>query len=810
VKAQHISLSVVSTTKSHKNTFMLKRFTLLFFLGLILTSLMAENAMFVINGVVMDSVRQQPIEFATVVAKNTETDQVVTGTTTASDGSFELRIRASGVYLEVSFIGFSSKKITDLGNQKGKTDLGPILLSEQVSTLDEVEVRAERSQTVFRLDKRIFNVGQDLSSAGASALEVLNNVPSVNVNIEGEVSLRGSNGVQILINGKPSVMASEEGGALGTITADMIQQVEVITNPSAKYEAEGSSGIINIVLKKDERKGLNGSLSLNTGIPDNHSMGLSLNRRTEKFNLFSQLGVGYRSLPRVTENINEDRKGGSTITSDGIEYRNETFFNIILGADYYIDKRNVLTLSGNFAYEIEDQPSRTNFSQSDAEGNLISQWFREEVTSATNPKYSYEFNYKREFKDDKDHTFIFSALGNLFQKSLSSDFTNQTIMGANNDLNQRTETAFGELRYTFKADYTKPFSNKWKMEAGGQYDIQDVSNDFAVSDFLDNKWVVDPNFTNLFEYDQKVLGVYTTGSYEGNKWGLMAGLRAENTNLQTLLANTGERNNQNFTNLFPSFHTSYKLSEFLSFQAGYSRRIRRPRLWDLNPFFNIRNNFSIRTGNPELLPEFTDSWELNSIFIFPKVTMNFGLYHRFTTDVIERVSSFENNVNTFKPINIGTNNATGIEFNGKYSPAKWLSFNGDFNFNYFSRNGTFEGAVFDFDASLWTSKLMSKLKLPADFDLEITGQYRSAIQTVQGRQSANLFADMGLRKKLFKGKAVLNFSVRDIFISRFRENIIDQEDFFLYSYGRRGRFFTFGFSYGFGKGEAMQYSGKRR
>ncbi|MEZ4686983.1 MAG: outer membrane beta-barrel family protein [Bacteroidia bacterium] len=785
-------------------------FSLLVLLSLCTFGLFAQGNAITITGIVLDSASNKPVEFATVIAKSAENDALIAGTTTDAAGRFELRSKTVSVYIEISFIGFEAQTLPLAAVEEMRAELGEIFLSPVVSTLDEVELRAERSYTEFRLDKRVFNVGQDLSNAGASALEVLNNVPSVNVNIEGQVSLRGSNGVQILINGKPSVLASEEGNALGTITADMIEQVEVITNPSAKYNAEGTTGIINIVLKKEERKGLNGSLSLNTGTPHNHSLGLSMNRRTEKFNLFSQLGVGYRELPRLNENINQDLKTGNTIFSKGTEYRNETFFNVILGTDYHIDQRNVLTLSGNFAYEIEDQPSRTDFVQRDAEGNLISEWYREEVTEAGNPKYRYEFNYKREFKDNEEHTLVFSSLGNLFKKTLSSDFTNITLSGADQNANQRTETDFGELSNTFKADYSKPFSEKWKMEAGGQFDIQDVSNDYRVLNFADNAWVEDPGFTNLFEYDQKVLGLYSTGAYEGEKWGLMTGLRLEITDLSTLLATTGEENRQRYSNFFPSLHTSYKISEFLSFQAGYSRRIRRPRLWDLNPFFNIRNNFSIRTGNPDLLPEFTDSYELNSIFIFPKLSMNAGLYHRYTTDVIERVSSFQNNINTFKPINVGSNQATGLEFNAKYSPAKWLSVNGDFNFNYFNRKGSFEGANFDFDANLWSSKLMAKLKLPADFDVEITGQYRSAEKTIQGRQSANLFADAGLRKKLFKGKTVINFSVRDIFISRFQENRISQDDFYIYSYDRRGRFITFGLSYGFGKGEAMEYSGGRR
>ncbi len=233
-------------------------------------------------------------------------------------------------------------------------------------------------------------------------------------------------------------------------------------------------------------------------------------------------------------------------------------------------------------------------------------------------------------------------------------------------------------------------------------------------------------------------------------------------------------------------------------------------MWDLNPFFNIRNNFSIRTGNPDLLPEFTDSYEVSSIYIFEKTSLNFSVYYRYTTDVVERVSTVEDNVNFVRPLNIGTNRSTGLEFNGKYDVAKWLNFNGDFNYNYFSRDGSLEGTVFDFSADQWSAKLTAQFKLPAQIDLEISGQYQSREQTVQSVISANRFMDLGLRKKILKGKGVFNLSVRDLFASRIRESETDQPDFYLYSWGRRGRFVALGFSYGFGKGEAMEYSGGRR
>ncbi|MFZ2901039.1 MAG: outer membrane beta-barrel family protein [Saprospiraceae bacterium] len=785
-------------------------YTLIMGLALMPTLLFSQNDAIEITGKVVESVNREPVEFATVLIADKGAETAITGVTTDENGVFTIETAASGFYVQVSFIGFETQVITDFKAVDGTIDLGTIVLSEEGQTLGEVVVRADRSTTEFKLDKRVFNVGEDLSSTGASALEVLNNVPSVNVDIEGQISLRGSNGVQILINGKPSVLASEQGNALGTITADMIEKIEVITNPSAKYDAEGTSGIINIVLKKDKRKGLNGSISLNTGLPHNHSLGLSLNRRSEKFNLFSQLGAGYREVPRESELINRDLITGATLFSEGTEYRNEGFLNFVLGADYHINPYNVLTLSGNFAYEIEDQPSSTDFRIPDGTGGTQAVWNRSETTHATNPKYQYELQYKKEFRDNKEHALLFSALGNFFGKDQTSEFKNNDIVGNNAGADQQTRTNFGEVRNTFILGYTKPFSEKWTLETGAQYVLNNVRNDFAVADLINGGWVENAAFTNIFEYNQNVLGAYATGAYEGDKWGLKLGLRLENTDLSTLLVNTGQANDQNFTNLFPSLHTSYKLSQRVSLQAGYSRRIFRPRLWDLNPFFNIRNNFSIRTGNPDLLPEFTDSYEVSSIYIFEKTSLNFSVYYRYTTDVVERVSTVEDNVNLVRPLNIGTNRSTGLEFNGKYDAAKWLNFNGDFNYNYFSREGSLEGTIFDFSADQWSAKLTAQFKLPAEIDLEISGQYQSREQTVQSVISANRFIDLGVRKKILKGKGVFNLSVRDLFASRIWETETDQPDFYLYSWGRRGRFMTLGFSYGFGKGEAMEYSGGRR
>jgi len=773
------------------------------------STIAAQTVTTSIIGKVIDS-SERPIEFATVLVADEETKKPIEGTTTLEDGSFTLETKADNFYIEISFLGFQTKTFAQPPAKNTAIDLGTVTLNEDAEQLQEVVVEGEISRTEFKLDKRVFNVGKDLSTTGASALDVLNNVPSVNVNIEGQISLRGSQGVQILINGKPSVIASEQGNTLGTITADMIDRIEVITNPSAKYDAEGTSGIINIVIKKEQRKGLNGSVSVNAGAPDANSVGVSLNRRSEKFNLFSQLGVGVRELPDDRINRNVDLVNNTTVLSTGTEFRNETYYNMVLGTDYYINDYNVLTLSGNFAMELEDQPSETNFASLDAANEITSEWRRTEVTEAKNPKLQFELQYKSDFNGDEDHSLVFSSLGSFFGKDQSSDFLDESISGADKDAQQKTRTDFKEGVFTFKLDYTRPFSKKWKLESGAQYVLNDVANDYEVNDFINGDFVNNAGLTNVFEFNQNVLGLYSTTSYEGEKWGVKGGLRFEQTNLNTLLATTNEANEQNYNNLFPSFHTSYKFTDKISLQAGYSKRVYRPRMWDLNPFFNIRNNFSIRQGNPDLQPEFTDSYEINSIYILGKASLNLGVYQRYTTDVIERISTFENNVNTVRPENIGQNDVTGIEFNAKYSPVKWMTLNGDFNYSQFKRVGSFESTVFDFNGNQWSSKLMTKLKLPADFELESTGTYQSSVETVQGTQSDQLFMDLGIRKNILKGKAVLNLSVRDLFASRVDENQIAQSDFEVYSRRQRGTFVAFGFSYGFGKGEAMQYSGQRR
>lgn len=787
----------------------MKKIILIFIAVFTFTTTNAQHNKTIISGKILEKTTKTPLEFVTVAIYNKLTKKAITGTTTTKNGTFTITTKATHFYIEISFIGFKTKEISLFSKKNNQINLGTILIEENAQTLDEVVIRAEKSTTEFKLDRRVFNVGKDLSSTGASALEVLNNVPSVTVNIEGQVSLRGTSGVQMLINGKPSILANEESNALGTITADMIEKVEVITNPSAKYDAEGTGGIINIVLKKNEKRGLNGSITLNTGVPNNHSLGLSLNKRTEKFNLFSQIGIGYRTFPSKNKGINKDFRKKSEINSTGNANKNEQFYNIVLGTDYHINELNTLTLSGHFAYEKETEDAKTTFNNLQL-NSLINSWNRLEKTNGANPKWEYELQYKKQFKDNKEHNLLFSATGDFFGKDKKSTFTNNSTFGTNTNSEQKSRTNFKEAKYTYKADYTKPFLEKYTLEIGSQYQLNNVTNDYSVSNLKNNIWIEDNNLTNIFNYNQNVLGIYGTLGYESEKWGIKTGLRLENTHLKTHLKNTNQPNKQNYTNWFPSVHTSYKFTNNFSLQAGYSRRVSRPRLWDLNPFFNIRNNFNIFTGNPNLKPEYSDSYEISSINKVKKASFSISLYHRYTTDIMERVVTFKNNINTTKPENIGTNAATGFEVNGKYNPTKWLSFHGDFNYNYFDRKGNYNKQSFNFSGKRWSSRLTTKMKLPSSFDVEISGNYRSKYKTYQSKISESLFANLGVRKKVLNGKGSVNLSIRDIFASRIRESVSYlANEFYIYNKNKRSTLFTIGFSYGFGKGEAMEFSGQK-
>jgi len=767
-----------------------------------------QNENILVYGKIQESQKDSPVAYATIRLYNQQ-DKLISGTISNDEGYFEIQSLENEFYLKIDFIGFKSMILKNYAIQNNQINFGIITLRIDSKNLQEVVVRSEKSQIEFKTDKRVFNVGQDLTSAGGSALDVLNNVPSVDVNIEGTVSLRGNSNVLILINGKPSVIT--EGNSLGTITAEMLEKVEVITNPSAKYDAEGTSGIINLILKKEDKKGTNGALSINTGYPHNHSFGMSLNRRTENFNLFSQFGLGYRRFNSTTNSytINKTNENPSTFYTDGTGEKNEQFYNIILGTDYHINSLNVLTLTGHLGYEVEDENALLNYQNINHDNSILTNIERKDLTKGVNPEMEYQLNYDKSFKGNKDRKFTASATGSFFGKDKTSSFCNTNIIGESLNEKQIAKTNFSERSYNFMTDYVHPFSKNSTLEAGAKYIIIQLINDYSLVDSQNDEWVNNEAFTNKFDYKQNTAALYSTYNHELDEFGFKIGLRLENTQVSTLLHNNNTKNKTNYTDLFPSMHTTYKLANGLSFQAGYSRRISRPSIRDVNPFFSLRDEYNLQIGNPNLLPEYTHAFEITTVKILKFGSLSSSLFHRRTSDVMSDVVKLVDNITIVTIANIGNSYSTGLELNFKLVPAKWISFLGDANFNYYNRKGSYEETNFDFNSTAYSGRLTTKLKLPYDFDVEVRLRHNSDYKDVQSLHLARSTMDFGVRKKILKGRGVIRLTVNNVMNTDKRTEITDLPDFYRFSeYTRDGRRIILGFSFGFGKGEAMEFSGQ--
>ena len=767
-----------------------------------LTSIAQDN----ISGVVTDETSTAPVEFCSVVILSTNDSTVIDGALTDSVGYFELNVASYPFLLRLSAIGYETQFVDVI---ESTSEVQKIILSREIKEMDEVVVRGETSEMIFKLDKRIFNVGKDLSNSGGSALEVLNNVPSVEVTLEGEIKLRGNEGVQILINGKPSVVAANSGSGLGSITADMIDRIEIITNPSAKYDASGTTGIINIILKKDSKKGLNGAVTLNTGYPNNHSLGVSLNYRSGKVNIFGQFGFGYRTFVSNRFGHNNDLIQLNELSWTGNDEKNEMFANARIGADFYLNKQNTVTIAGDFAYELETEFATWNYELNELQNSTISQFSRNESTSAVNPKWQFDMSHELQFKSHKDRKLNTSFVGSYFGKEKESEFLNEAPSGTMTTPNQHTDSRFSFSNYSIRTDYMHPFNKGMNMELGLKVESDQNANKMDVFQDESGVWELDTAYTNDFDFSINIMGAYVTFSKEWSKLGVKGGVRYEHT-LANIRNQSQEEQSWNYFNFFPSLHVSYKIVDNTSIQLGYSRRIDRPRSWDLNPFISFRDNYNLSVGNPLLQPEFSHVFELTSIHIWEKNSLNLSAYYRYTNDVIEDIYRIENNVSISTLDNIGVSSLVGLELNHKLRMAKWISILTDGNISYFQRSGQYEDQNFDFENYVGSIRTTVKLKFKKGFEAQFSGRYRSPQQNVFFREGQVYYCDLGLRQKILKERGVINLSVRDIFNSRARISSSDQLNFNYYSNSKRGRYIVLGFSYGFGKGETMEYAGQKR
>ncbi|MCB0845818.1 MAG: TonB-dependent receptor [Bacteroidetes bacterium] len=752
-----------------------------------------SGELFKIVGKVSDQSGENQLEYATVTLLKANDSSAVTGAVTDTQGAFELKAPAGDYILKVGFLGFQSQMIDGIALNKDNPvfELPNIRLESQETTLDEVEIRAEKSRMEFALDKKIFNVGADLANNGGNVSDLLDNIPSVTVDIEGEVSLRGNSGVRILINGKPSSFNNADG--LKQLPANLIDKVEIITNPSARYEAEGSAGIINIVLKKEQRKGWNGTFDLSTGYPHRHNASVSLNHRREKINFFASAGARYRWTPRNSFEHREVYYPDSTaiLDQEGLFYRGGLSGNLRFGMDFNIDEKTTLTGSVRYRKGLDKNTGQIDYLRYDRFENLGLVDIRKTLEGEDDNSFDYSLNFERKFanKDQKlTADIIYSSGGETESMDAETSFLNGEYepLGLRS-LQQRINNTELERELTLQANYEHPIGEDGKFEAGYRTGLRTIGNDYLVEEYnyeLDS-WGTLENLSNDFSYEEAIHALYSTFGNKISKFSYQIGLRGEYTQINTLLKNTNERNDRNYLNVFPSLFLNYEINPGNALQWNYSRRIRRPRFWDLNPFFTYANPLSIRSGNPDLDPEFAHSLELSHIKYWKKGSLSSSIYYRHTDGVISRINRLTSEgVNLMKPENLNTRDDVGAELSLNYNPFEWWDVTWSANFFRGVINAENAGFTGTTKFLSYTSRLNSRFSLANDLDIQIMVNYRGPEANPQGRRQAILFTDLGINKDILKKKATISLRITDIFNTTWYRNETFGEDFYIFSEGQ--------------------------
>jgi outer membrane receptor protein involved in Fe transport len=615
----------------------------------------AQSGGLQIEGVVVDD-KKEPLAFANIALFRSADSVLVTGAVSGIGGEFAIRTDPGRFYARISFLSYEEHIIPEIVIGSGGKDLGVIELSPAQDLLDELIVRGERSTMELYLDKRVFNVGTDLTTVSGSAAEVLANVPSVTVDLEGNVSLRGSGNVRILIDGKPSGLTGiNTADALRQVQAELIESVEVITNPSARYDAEGEAGIINIILKKERRRGVNGTFSARIGYPANYLASYNLNLRRDRFNFFSSYGFSYRQGPGSGISYQKYSTPDTTFSFEQFNrrVRGGTSHNLIGGIDYYFSEKSVLTASA--IYRLSDGLNTSDFEFRDMGENdeLFRTVYRREREEEPEHNAEIALSYRREFSN-KDHTLTadFKWIENV--ETERAGITETDDLGSS--LFQRSSNTENERNVFLQADYIAPFLKKGRFESGVRSTLRVIDNDFLVEQQdAESDWQVLPGFDNSMLYTENIYAAYTQLAHEAGRFSYQGGLRGELSDISIALKQSDEVNFQNYFNLFPSAHLAYKLSESRTLQLSYSYRISRPGFRDLLPFSGYGNNRLVMTGNPELRPEYTHSIEGAHLLNWSSGSLLSSAYYRHRMGVIQRITIVDSiGFNRIFPINLAT------------------------------------------------------------------------------------------------------------------------------------------------------------
>lgn len=770
------------------------------------------------------SAEKTPIAYATVTLMKQDSS-LVNGALTDDKGNFEIAPAAIGNFmLKISGIGINQKVITGINitTKSPKKNIGEVTVSTTSQMMKEVEITAEKPLMEIGIDKKVFNVEKNITTAGGSASDVLQNVPSVSVDVDGNVSLRGKSNVTILIDGKPAtLLGGDDASALQSLPAASVEQVEVITNPSAKYDAQGMTGIINIVTKREKKFGLNGSVSLGAGTRDKYNGSLNMNLKNEKWNVF--LNSSFRQNRRYNRStIDRDNKlnnGSSNSYEDNLHIFNG-FFNSI-GAEYRIDTNNSITLTqnintmtwggkGNTTYEVySDENTR------DTRQERYSERGGGPLSLSTNLDYKHKFNKKgREL-----------SLSNTYAKSWTNrdQYYSTSVYNGNDALisGPVEQNAPGEgvnSSNTSQLDYTSPMLTKnGKLDMGLKSQLfWFESHNNPTKDSANTGSVVDKVLLNSYDYTQQILAAYTNWGDKVGKFRYQAGLRLEYAYYEgTTLALNGARYTNKFLNLFPSAYVSYELPHDQSIYLSYTRRTDRPRFWHMLPYLDLSNPQDTTAGNPNLIPEFIHNFEFSYNKIHEKGHILFlSAYYQYTQNLIERYRIVYSDGTSFNQRqNLSAGVTYGMEVTGTAQLVDKI-WDMTVNMNFFRNEilGANIDPTLDNSGFGWFAKANTNIKFTKDFSLQINGNYESAKVVAQGTRKQVYWLDVAIRKNLLKNKANLVLNVSDIFNTRKYTTEYEFDRYFQRDYrDRETRIGNISFTYRFGGNDKEgKFFGKRR
>lgn len=755
--------------------------------GLLLTiSLQAQSPVgkeITLSGTVIDKQETYPLEYATITLTDTNNPQSINGGITDFDGKFAIKTTA-GVYdIKIEYISFKpiyikAKKLDD------DTSLGTISLEIDAATLEEVTVVAEKTTVEFKLDKQVYNIGKDLTVRGGTVSDVLDNVPSVSVDVEGNVALRGNDDVRILINGKPSgLVGLNSTEALRQLPAESIERVEVITSPSARYDAEGSAGIINIILKRSKLQGINGAVTANIGNFGTRGLSGNINYRTGDFNIFATGGYniigseGNSFTSRILES-------GSLLEQSEFE-RDRGGLNANFGVEYYIDDNTSITASAVVRDSDNDNGTINNISQTSEDTIFLSQRLAPETEADLTSQFSLNFDKKWEndgsllvefqYEDSKETGFV-----DIRNISLNTDTLNEL---------ETNETVEDQTRFFAQVDFVQPLGDNARFEAGYRGNIRELDTDFTVFDNIideDNPngdFLLNTDLTNSLLFKEDIHALYTQYGSKINKFNFLLGLRVEYTNIEIDQQTISDFQSRDFTNFFPTVNLNYELNEKETVSFGYNRRIRRPRGFFLNPFPSRTSATNFFQGNPNLNPSLSNGVDVGYLNKISKsITLNGSIFFRRTEDTFEFVfldtgettivNGTEEAVLTRTPVNLSRNDRIGAEATLTYSPSKKWRIN--VNANVFNSEivGEFDGVDFGASNFTWTARLNNKYTLPGKIDWQTTMDYRGPSVTAQSRNKGIFSTNLAFSKDLLKESASLALNISDVFNSRKRRSDI--------------------------------------